>query len=66
MIDFLLGILSGCFLMLVLLQLTTKKTINLADISEKSDDSKRYWNYILAYLAGFLGTIVLFLTYGKL
>lgn len=66
MVDFLLGILSGCFLMILLLQLTTKKTINLAEVSDKYDDPKRYWNFILAYLVDSLGAIGLFLFYDKL
>ena len=66
MIDFLLGTLAGAFLMLALLQLATNKTINLAGITDKAEDSKRYWNFVLAYFTGCLGIVVLFLFYDKL
>lgn len=66
MINFIFGAFAGGFIMLALLQLVTKKTINFAGISEKSDNIDRYWSFVLAYLAGFLGILVLYFVYDKL
>jgi len=66
MIDFILGAFAGSFVMLAILQLVTKKTINFAGISDKSEDPERFWNFVLAYFTGFLGIVVLFIIYGQL
>jgi len=59
MVNFLLGTLAGAFIMLAVLQLVTKKTINLAGIENKSEDPKRYWNFVAAYIVGFLCMLML-------
>lgn len=66
MIDFILGAFAGSFVILALLQLVTKKTINFAGISDKSEDPERFRNFVLAYFTGFMGIVVLFLIYGNL
>ncbi len=61
MIAFILGAFGGSFLILALLQLATKKTINFAGITDRSEDPERFRNFVLVYLTGFLGIAVLFL-----
>ena len=63
MIDFIFGAFFGGFIMVVLLQLATKKTINLAGVTDKSENSERYWNFVFSYLVGSPGIFVLFLIY---
>ena len=61
MLNFLFGVLAGMFLMLVLLQLSTKKTITMAGFTDKEKNQKEYWAYVLAYLGGFLSMVNLYL-----
>lgn len=61
MTDFLFGDGCWCFLSFLLLQFFTQKTINLAGFSDKAEDPKRYWTFMITYLAGFIAMINLFI-----
>ena len=58
--NFLFGVIAGLFLSMLLLQLFTKKTINLAGFTDKEEDPKRYWIFIITYLGGFLAMLNLY------
>lgn len=60
-IYFLIGIFGGAFLMLVILQLVNRKAITFAGYKDKSENTKRYWNLTLCYLAGAICMAALFL-----
>lgn len=59
MIDFLLGALTGILIMMIFLNLVTSKAITLRGYTKKSEDPRLFRNLTLAYLAGFLGSVVL-------
>jgi hypothetical protein len=60
MINFLFGVFAGMFLSLLLLQLFTKKTINLAGFTDKEKNPKRYWTFVFTYLGGFIAMVNLY------
>lgn len=58
MVDFIVGFVGGVFIMLLFVQITTKRTITLNGAAPKSENSKRYWVYSSLYVMGCVTSIL--------
>lgn len=60
------GLLAAVFLILLLLQIFTKKTINVAGYTDKSEDPNRFWKFTVTYFLGFTAAVYVILVVNNL
>jgi formate hydrogenlyase subunit 6/NADH:ubiquinone oxidoreductase subunit I len=58
MIDFIMGFVTGVFIMLLFIQVMTKRTITLNGAVPKSENPSRFRRYTLLYVIGCIASVL--------